>query len=245
MTTTPRRDAAMRAIEEMRARAARRLDAARRGETIPTFEEQVRALAGGIASSMVDGCTLAEAHALLPVEVIEQIITDAAMPGATDADYGGKALVYRRVELEAAFHQAVIHALIAGELAALGYDDRAGINAAPVEIPADRWRTLTSDAKSSAAAHSTGKISGLRIFRAIAKPRDRRTPGAVSESVLRKTYKAYVAERVAAGLRSGEKADLAEMQRRLGTGVTRPALRRVRKACAPEEWKRAGRHDGD
>ncbi len=66
-----------------------------------------------------------------------------------------------RAQLEDAF----IQRLQKGELLAVGYDTRSGVDSKPAIVPPDRWRVLKPDFQNSIAKSSTFSLEGVRVFR--------------------------------------------------------------------------------
>jgi DNA-binding winged helix-turn-helix (wHTH) protein len=71
--------------------------------------------------------------------------------------------VSRYQSLRAQLESALIEKLREGSLTATGYSSRAAIDAAPVTIPADRWRVLTPNFMDSTAAAPGLTISGILV----------------------------------------------------------------------------------
>jgi hypothetical protein len=66
-----------------------------------------------------------------------------------------------RAQMEAAF----IRRLQKGELLAVGYDTRSGVDSKPAIAAPDRWRVLKPDFQNSIAKSSTFSLEGVRVFR--------------------------------------------------------------------------------
>ncbi len=199
------------------------------------FDGNVLDRAEDIQRGCVDGCPLAAAHALLPLDTLKKVITGCSLPGAKD-EFGAPALAVPQRELEAALHVATLEALAAGELRATGYDERGAISAPAVDIPADRWGALAVDWSASSARHSSGVLSGIVVY-ATPKQRGRRPAQRPPDAAVDSAYMAHLAECAQAGRRSSEANDVAAMKKRLGDGVTRAATLDARKRLAPQEWE--------
>lgn len=70
---------------------------------------------------------------------------------------------FRRIRAQ--LEEAFILRLQKGELLAVGYDTRSGVDSKPVIVPPDRWRILKPDFQNSIAESSTFSLEGVRVFR--------------------------------------------------------------------------------
>lgn len=142
--------------------------------------------------------------------------------------------VVRADKLESELVGAFKSKLLKGEIRAAGFDSRAPVGPAPVEIAASAWRFLQFDFQEETAKGRDYRIEGLEIW--------------VPLDVAKTTYgaearcRALIEQYAQCGQQPATKEELwKEASKAIGPQLKREGFNKAWAAAAPESWKKQGR----